>query len=284
MFREIALSIGLARGIGTALAFAITYQFAVHFGLVTYNLTLLIAFSLIGLLGWSGTDLINNYFDYDIDKKAMAERAGLVKKYGKLFLASGYTIGGSSIVLSYVIYGLPALVLTLLAGAASTLYSAPPLSLKRTAFKPLTNISISLVPFLIITISTSFNMEFFILSVFFGLAICALTIGEDIRDYDTDRGMCRTLPLIAGRGRLKELGLLMAFLSTTFALSVWYFIRLDLYYLALTIVINVAGYGLLLRNNPAEKEGRIKFGDTFVRTGVIQLLVIIVWVQAYLYS
>ncbi len=241
-----------------------------------------IYFGIIAFCGWSGVDAINNVYDVDIDVKSDPLRSEYTKKLGKMgpvisiifFIASMSlsAITGIQLVTFFVFVGI-------LAGVA---YSAPPLRLRQTIYKPIVNFSVGAVPVLMVAAFFNvFSIQILVLLTLIGVSTAVNSLWEDLADYKSDfNAKSQTMLIVLGFKRGLYLTIIMGYcliplmilVGVLFHLTLIYFIVLAtlIAYISIRLIQN---RHLLFGNSNADTESMLKLGEAFAQDFVIIALV-----------
>ena len=185
---------------------------------------------------WSAVDAINNLCDVDLDAFSDPSRAEFTKKFGKLgmFVMAGFTALSLALGAATLI---PYVLLFVTSGIVfGVLYSVPPFRLRKTAYKPIVNLTVGAVPVLIVAaFFNAFSANVVILVLLVGVTTSVNSLWEDLADYASDfNSGSRTLPVIFGfrKGLLLTIILgyamipLMVFVGSLFQLGWVYYVSL----------------------------------------------------------
>jgi len=185
---------------------------------------------------WSAVDAINNLCDVDLDAFSDPSRAEFTKKLGKLgmFVMAGFTALSLALGAATLI---PYVLLFVTSGIVfGVLYSVPPFRLRKTAYKPIVNLTVGAVPVLIVAaFFNAFSANVVILVLLVGVTTSVNSLWEDLADYASDfNSGSRTLPVIFGfrKGLLLTIILgyamipLMVFVGSLFQLGWVYYVSL----------------------------------------------------------
>jgi 4-hydroxybenzoate polyprenyltransferase len=149
---------------------------------------------------WSAVDAMNNICDVDLDAASDPLRAEFTKKLGKLGLFIVTVFASLSLALG-IFTMIPYVVLLVALGLSfGVLYSVPPFRLRKTACKPIVNITVGLVPVLIVaSFFNVFSVNIITLALLIGVTTAVNSLWEDLADYASDSSSgSRTVPIIFG--------------------------------------------------------------------------------------
>lgn len=231
---------------------------------------------------WSAVDAMNNLCDVDLDVLSDPSRASFTKKIGKLglFIIIGFTALSLSL---GAITLMPFVVLFIGVGILfGVLYSVPPFRLRKTAYKPIINLTVGAVPIMIIAAYFNiFTIEIVLLISLIGVTTAINSLWEDLADYASDfHSGSRTIPIILGfrRGLFFTVAMgyimipLMALVGVLFKLPLIYYGALA----ALTSFITlrlIQKRNTLFREDNGDKNKLFKLGEVLAKDFVIVAIV-----------
>lgn len=231
---------------------------------------------------WSAVDAMNNLCDVDLDVLSDPARASFTKKIGKLglFIIIGFTALSLSL---GAITLMPFVVLFIGVGILfGVLYSVPPFRLRKTAYKPIINLTVGAVPIMIIAAYFNiFTIEIVLLISLIGVTTAINSLWEDLADYASDfHSGSRTIPIILGfrRGLFFTVAMgyimipLMALVGVLFKLPLIYYGALA----ALTSFITlrlIQKRNTLFREDNGDKNKLFKLGEVLAKDFVIVAIV-----------
>ena len=168
---------------------------------------------LIGFLGWSCVDAINNISDVELDKESDPFRSDFTASLHFwsffivlfLFLASiGMGLATNKPLVSIFI---------LLGILLGIVYSVPPLRLRQTIYKPIVNSTVGAIPVLIASAFYEvFTIEVYLLAILMGAATAVNSLWEDLADYPSDlQSRASTFPIVLGFKRGLKITILLGY-------------------------------------------------------------------------
>ena len=188
---------------------------------------------LMGFIGWSCTDAVNNICDVEIDRESDALRSEFTAGLGIAGPVLAVLLGSVAVGMGLLSGRIPVAALVVLGLGFGVAYSVPPVRLRQTIFKPLVNSAVGVVPVLIAAaFHDSFTVEAFTLAVFMGVATAVNSLWEDLADYSSDlMGRAETFLVVLGfrRGLHATIVLgyslvpLMVLIGLMFRLGVMYY-------------------------------------------------------------
>ena len=232
--------------------------------------------------GWSAVDALNNLFDVDLDALSDPLRAKFTKKLGKV----GFVIAIAFTALSLALGAATLMPFVLLSVGLGiffgVLYSVPPFRLRKTAYKPLVNLTVGAVPIMIVAAFFNvFSINIFTLILLIGVTTAINSLWEDLADYASDfNSGSRTLPIILGYRRGLFLTVAMGYLMIPLMVLVGVMFQLPLlYYVALTALTSFITLRLIQKRKTLFKEDRadnkklFKLGEVLARDFVVVAIV-----------
>ena len=236
----------------------------------------------LGFLGWSGVDAINNVYDVKLDVKSDPQRANYTKNLGKRGPLISLVFFSTTMILSALTGNQLVTLIVFIGILAGIIYSVPPFRLRQTILKPIVNLSVGSVPVLMVAAYFNvFSIQILVLLILIGVSTAVNSLWEDLADYKSDfNAHAKTTLIILGfkRGLFLTIILgyslipLMIVVGVLFHLTIVYFVILTalIGYISLRLIQNRK---LLSGKTGQDHETMLKLGESFAKDFVIIALV-----------
>ena len=270
----------------------ISFERGIMLFMITMGATYLIAdkislpgalyLGVLGFLGWSGVDAINNVCDVKLDVKSDPRRAQYTKNLGKLGPFISLTLFAIAMILGALTGNQLVTVIVFIGILVGIIYSVPPFRLRQTIIKPIINLSVGAVPVLMVAAFFNvFSYEILVLLTLIGVSTAVNSLWEDLADYTSDvDAHARTMLVVLGfkRGLYLTIAMgyclvpLMILVGILFQLTLLYFVVLTalIAYLSIRLIQN---RHILMGSSNADTKTMLKLGEMFAQDFVIIALV-----------